>query len=109
MERLQLRAYGQLEEAGGICGISLNALVAALANANRIPEAEEHLKRATELAARQGLPCLPARVMECLRNAGWRRVFRLNCELVTAEAVLATCSAHSAVRYRLRYVYEQEK
>lgn len=56
-----MQAFGRLEADWGICAISLNALVAALANANRIMEAEDQLQRAVDLAAERGaLICSPA-------------------------------------------------
>ena len=50
----QVQAAGQLEQSQGLDVISLNALVAALANADRMVEAEEQLQRAVALARSQG-------------------------------------------------------
>ena len=58
---MQVQAFGALEsdwahlEAnGGICAVSLNALIAALANGKQLPEAEEQLQRAVRMAADRG-------------------------------------------------------
>ena len=49
-----MQAAGKLEQSQGLDVISLNALVAALANADRMVEAEEQLQRAVALARSQG-------------------------------------------------------
>lgn len=62
----QVQAFGALEadwahlEAnGGICAVSLNALIAALANGRQLPEAEEQLQRAVCMATDRGYPLKP--------------------------------------------------
>ena len=52
---LQIREAGKLEAVGGLDLISLNALTAVLASADRLGEAEETLQKAKALAASKGV------------------------------------------------------
>ena len=52
---LQIREAGKLEAVGGLDLISLNALTAVLASADRLGEAEETLQKASALAASKGV------------------------------------------------------
>lgn len=51
---MQSGAFLKLKERVGVDRIALNAFVAALANANRMEEAESQLQRAAHLAQKQG-------------------------------------------------------
>lgn len=51
---IQVEAAMQLERQGGLDIIAINALVAALANGDRLLEAEEYLRKAVELVHQQG-------------------------------------------------------
>lgn len=53
---LQMDAANQLEKQGGLDIIAINALVAALATADRIVDAEKYLRKAVVLTQSKGRP-----------------------------------------------------
>ena len=51
----QVSAATELEQSGGLDLIATNALVGALANADRLIEAERYLKRAVDITSERGM------------------------------------------------------
>ena len=56
---VQLGAFRKLKDSIGVDRIALNSLITALANANRMEEAESQLHRAANLAQKQGIHFSP--------------------------------------------------